>query len=96
MSTAAAAIPVYYQDPSDVLDYSFDWTTFLAGDTISTSTWPVLSDLTQVGSPTSASGITTIFLAAPAAGVVYTVTNRIVTVGGRTKEQSLRIIGRQA
>jgi hypothetical protein len=84
-------------DPSDDLDYSFNWSEWLAdvpdgdeADTISTSIWSVSGDDASLAGndATNDNTSTTIWLSGGTAGVDYTVTNRIVTAGGRTKELS--------
>lgn len=83
------------KDPGSTLDYSFDWTAWLAtsaGDAIASSTWtnPGLT----AGVATFAAGVTTVYLSGGVAGIIYTVTNTIVTTGGRTEKRSFRIIGK--
>ena len=68
----------------DILDYEIPWSTWLASDTITTSTWTVPTGITKVidtNSTTSA----TIWLSGGTAGVEYMLKNKIVTAGGRTK-----------
>lgn len=84
------------KDPSAVLDYGLDWTTWLAGDTINTSTWTVSAGITKTSEsvdPTNKA--TTIWLSGGTAGVEYDIVNRIVTVGGRTDERTIRVIVRE-
>lgn len=86
------------KDPNDVLDYGIDWLGtaddqgFLYGlsDTISTSTWIVPTGITK-DSDSNTTTATTIWLSGGMAGTSYTLINRIVTVGGRTKDQSIKI-----
>jgi hypothetical protein len=84
------AICKFTKDPDALLDYGFNWATWLSTDTISTSTWYVPDDLTNEsdGETTTA---TTIWLSGGTRGVTYTVTNRITTAGGRTDERSFQI-----
>jgi hypothetical protein len=91
-------IPVIIKDPAAELDYGFDWATdgwLATGETVTTSTWTVAAGLVQAASGISAGKVTTVWLSGGVAGTDYTVTNRIVTSGGRTDERSLTIRVRQ-
>lgn len=81
-------------DPSAVLDYAVDWSAWLdaAEDAISTSTWTIPAGLSQASpSPSHADGKATVWLGGGQVGRTYSVTNRIVTTGGRTDERSLTL-----
>lgn len=78
------------KDPNAVTDFQIDWTDWLNGDTISTSTWTVETGITQ-DSESETTAITTIWLSGGTAGVTYTVTNRIVTAAGRTDDRSIAV-----
>ena len=80
----------FTKDPDAVLDYAIDWSRWLGSDTIQTSTWTVPSGLTEVSSEHTSTTVT-IWLSGGTAGQTYTVTNRIVTAGGRTDERSIYI-----
>lgn len=82
------------KDPDSTLDYTIDWTAWLGTDTISTSTWTIGSGLTKQ-TDTKTSKTATVWLTGGTAGTDYTATNRIVTVGGRTDERSMRVQVRQ-
>lgn len=77
----------YIKDPSAVLDYGFDWTDWLDGDTIATSTWTAPTGLT-VASHSNTTTTTLAWLSGGTAGQVYSVVNRVVTAGGRTDDRS--------
>lgn len=80
----------FAKDPHAVLDYSVDWTRWLAGDEIATSEWIVAAGITkasETNSPTKAM----VWLSGGAAGQSYSVTNRIMTTGGRTEDRSFTI-----
>jgi hypothetical protein len=77
----------FTKDPDAVLDYSVDWTRWLAGDQIATSTWTVPDGIEKTAD-THAPDKTTIWLRGGTAGQSYSVTNRITTTGGRTDERS--------
>ena len=82
----------FTKDPDAVLDYSVDWSLWLAGDQISTSQWTLepATDL-QVAADTNTTTRTVVWLRGGVAGTTYLATNRIVTVGGRTDDRSLSI-----
>jgi hypothetical protein len=81
---------VRVKDPDAVLDYQFDWSDWLGSDTVSTSTWTVPTGITKV-TDTKTTTTTTIWLSGGTAGNEYTITNRIVTAGGRTEDRSFLI-----
>lgn len=79
------------QDPAATLDYQFNWAEWLAGDTISASTWTADDGLT-VASSAFTNVLTTVWLSGGAVGLTYAVTNHITTAGGRTDERTLSIV----
>lgn len=79
------------KDPNAVLDYYFDWSTWLNGDTIATSTWIVPAGLTMA-SESETSTRTTIWLSAGIFPERYKVVNRITTAAGRTEDRTLLVI----
>jgi hypothetical protein len=80
----------YTKDPNSTLDYSWDWTAWLAGDTIVTSQWLVPAALrkTQDSNDTTS---TTVWLKGGPLGQTYEVTNRITTAAGRVDERSFKL-----
>jgi len=82
----------FNKDPQAVLDYTIDWTKWLdeVGDSIATSTWIVPTGLTKV-TETNTTKLATVWLSGGTAGTNYTVTNRIMTVAGRTDDRSITI-----
>jgi hypothetical protein len=84
---------IFVKDPGDTLDYQIDFTDWLDGDTISSSSWavsptgPTLSAQSVNGPNT----ITTCWVAGGTHGKDYQLTNTIVTTGGRTKQKSMTI-----
>lgn len=79
------------KDPSDVLDYTRDWSTDLVtGETISTSTWTVPTGITK-DSDSNDDDTATIWLSGGTHGTDYEVANKIVTSAGRTYERTFRI-----
>jgi hypothetical protein len=83
----------YEKDPDEVIDFPFDWSGRLDGDTIATSTW-VLENLTEVSTAATFTA-TTIFVSGGSLGTTGKITNRITTDGGRTWEKTIRIAVRE-
>lgn len=81
---------LFKKDPAAILDYSIDWSLWLNGDTIATSSWTVPAGLTKQ-SDTNNTSSTTVWLSGGTLGQTYTVTNRITTANGRTDERSILI-----
>ena len=82
----------FTKDPDAVLDYSVEWSAWLAGDEISSSAWlleqgAAIEQVTDAHTATK----TTIWLRGGDAGTTYLVTNRIVTVGGRTDDRTISV-----
>lgn len=75
------------KDPQAKLDYYVDWTTWLGEDTIQSSTWTVPNGLVKVSEHLTG-GVATVFVRGGIAGQQYTLTNAIVTVGGRADDRS--------
>lgn len=85
----------FSKDPSAVKDYIVNWVAWLAGDTITTSTWAVSPSGLTALSPTNTTTTATVWLSGGTDRVLYQVTNRIVTVGGRTEEHSIYVYVRE-
>jgi hypothetical protein len=77
------------KDPDDVLDYEFDWTSKLYGDTIHSSTWIVPAPLTK-NSDSHTDGKVTIWLSGGTEGATYKLKN-LVTTRGRTMVQTFKL-----
>lgn len=76
----------------ETLDFGFDWSRLLRGDTISVSTWIVPDGLSQPAASSTAGDRTTVWLAGgSAAGRCHEVVNSITTTGGRTHRRTLRL-----
>lgn len=89
----------FYLDPDDYLDFGFDYTAWLDGDTITASTWaiePNDNTLTTSNPTFDPAGKTTIWLADGTPGVVYKVVNHITTAAGRQKTRSFKVTSREA
>lgn len=83
-------IQQFVKDPNEVLDYTFDWSTWLNGDTISTDTVTVATGLTKNSDSNTTTGVT-VWLSGGTAGNNYNVTSQIVTAAGRTAERTIVI-----
>jgi len=82
----------FTKDPDAVLDYSVDWSAWLAGDQISSSEWLLENGATiEKVSDTFTQSKATVWLRGGDAGASYPVTNRIVTAGGRTDDRTFSI-----
>lgn len=82
---------IYVQDPNAVLDYNIDWSAWLNGDTISTSTWTTHPDLTTSNASMTTT-VATVFLTGGTNGKTYKVRNRITTTNGRTDDETFDVI----
>jgi hypothetical protein len=82
----------FEKDPSEVLDFMFDWSAQMTADsdTIASHTVTVPSGITKNSSANSTTAVTT-WLAGGTAGTEYEVTCQVVTAGLRTHERSARI-----
>lgn len=79
------------KDSDDILDYEFGWDRFLpAGDTIETSTFEVVSGTCTLGAydDSHTDDTATVWVSGGTAGGTCEILNRIVTVGGRQKDQT--------
>lgn len=83
-----ADTPRFFKDPDAILDYSVDWTDWLNGDSISSSSWVTPAGIT-VDSDNHNGSVATVWLSGGTEGQSYTLVNRIVTSLGRTQDQSI-------
>lgn len=72
--------------PDEVRDYRHDWTNYLDGDTIATSTVTVSDDLTLDDDENDTTSVT-VWLSGGESGTLGRVTNTITTAGGRTETE---------
>jgi hypothetical protein len=80
------------KDPSAVLDYPFDWSSWLeSSETISSHTVTVDSGITK-DSDSESSGIVTVWLSGGTAGKIYEIACEITTNLGRTDERTINIV----
>jgi hypothetical protein len=80
------------KDPDEVVDYDIDWSDQMTADsdTISTSTWTVPTGITKDSSSNTTTR-TKVWLSGGTTGETYTLLNRVVTAGGRTLDQSVKL-----
>ena len=84
------------KDPDEVLDYILDWTSRLESDTILSSQWfidvnsesPLVIDDDDISVDFKK---TVVWLSSGQSGFSFTLRNRIITNGGRTMEQSVKL-----
>lgn len=81
---------MFLKEPTEVLDYRIDWSDWLDGLTISTSTWAVPSGVTSEDE-TNTSTITLIRLSGGTWGETYELQNTIVASNGETETRSILI-----
>jgi hypothetical protein len=91
------------KDPNEVLDYSLDWqpSEVATGrfprlddeDTILTSTWSIISaaPTLEIENDSNDDTTTTVWLSGGTLGANYELLNRIVTLGGRTMDQTCKL-----
>lgn len=81
-------------DPDAKLDYSVDWSDWLAaGETIVSAAWTVPDGLTQ-GDPYAASAtgtVATVWISGGTAGTEYVITCHVVTSAGREDDRSITL-----
>jgi hypothetical protein len=85
------ASKLFTKGPAEVLDYQVDWSLWLGTDTISTSAWAIATGLTA-GTTSNTTTTATTWVSAGTDGRRYTMTNTIVTAGGRTAIRTLELL----
>lgn len=82
-------------DPTEVLDFGFDWSRILRGDTIDTSEWTLHGGQSEDQASSFSGAKTTVWPTGGASSGIFAgpnhlaCTNKIVTAGGRTYERTL-------
>lgn len=82
------SFPKYTQDPEADLDYKEDWTAWLAGDTIVSSSWSCDDAAITLHDDAFDASVTTVFARGGVVGQSYTIINHIVTALGREDDRS--------
>lgn len=85
--------PDFEIDPDSTDDFEFNLAPELDGDTISSVDFLLPDGLTEVSSSNTTT-TATIFVSGAQCGLVYRITCRYVTAGGRTRDKTIRVIGR--
>lgn len=80
----------FIKDPQAKLDYGVDWSDWLAGDTISGSSWSAETGIT-VDASSHTDTVATVWLSGGTVGGSYKVTNHITTLGGREDELTITV-----
>lgn len=83
-------IATFAKDPAAILDYAFDWSSFLGDDTIATSTWTLDAGIVKAAEFLSR-GLAIIWLSSGTAGTNYNITNHITTGNGRADNRTFRV-----
>jgi hypothetical protein len=79
------------KDPQAVLDYTWNWATWLNGDTIATSDVSVVDSGITLASQANSTTAVTAWFSGGTAGRSYAVRNRITTAAGRTNDATIYI-----
>lgn len=83
---------VHLKDPASVLDYQFDWSTYLiSAEVITTSTWAVTPPGLNIDSDSNTDTAATVNVSGGTLRQIYRLTNKIVTDANRTIERSFII-----
>lgn len=78
-------------DPSEDLNYSFNWATRLGAATISTSIWAISPTGPTIDTTSNTSTVTTAFVSGLTRGEVYRLINTVTTSTGTTERDSVTI-----
>lgn len=81
----------WIKDPDAVLDYTFNWTTWLADASDEIVSYEVFADGVTVDSHFRIDGQVTAWVSGGTVGATATVTNRIVTSAGRTEDRTIKL-----
>lgn len=80
----------FVKDPDATLDYGWDWSAWLDGDTIATAE-VLAEDGITVDSDSATATTVTVWLSGGTVDEEYRVTSRITTGGGRTDDRTMTI-----
>lgn len=92
VTVGGVSFPQIEKDVDDILDYPLSFATWLADieDTIDSATVIVPTGITLFDTEYTTTHVIG-WLSGGTAGVIYPVVYRIVTAGGRTKDQTIRV-----
>ena len=81
---------IFLKDPGSVIEHAVDWDAgYLAGRTISQSSWNAAPIGLTLASPRQSGGRTAISVSGGLAGSVYRVVNRVTLSDGSSDERTL-------
>ena len=81
---------IFLKDPGGVIEHAVDWDAgYLAGRTISQSSWQAVPAELTLGAPRLLAGRTAVTLSGGVAGRVYRVSNRVTLSDGSSDERTL-------
>lgn len=86
--------PDFELDPDATEDFTFNLAPELDGDTVSSVDFLLPDGLTEESSSNTTT-TATIFVSGAQRGRVYRITCRYTTAGGRTRDKTIRVIGRE-
>lgn len=80
----------FVHDPDAVLDYSVDWSAWLAGDTIASAAWTSTAGVTILDdpAPTVEGSVAKVWLSGGTTGQRESVTCHVVTAEGREDDRT--------
>lgn len=82
----------FTKDPSAVLDYLFDWTSWLTtGETLTASTMTATTGITLTPPPTNTTTTATVWLTGGTLGTAYQITNHVTTSAGRQDDRTITV-----
>lgn len=85
-------ITPFIQDPDAVLDYPFDWSVYLGGDTIATSQFIADSGIMVESDAILDPSNTVVWLSGGTKGKRYAITNHVLTTGGREDDWTIYVL----
>lgn len=84
----------YVKSTAGVLNYTIDWTTWLDGDTIATSTWAIDNNdagSLVIDSESETTAAATATISGGTKGKTYEITNTITTAAGLTDTRTMAL-----
>lgn len=82
----------FIHDPNAKLDYPFDWSIYLGGDTISASNFSANDPGIVIESDEFDDTSATVWLSGGTVDKRYAITNHVTTVGGREDDWTIYIL----
>lgn len=93
MSTTPQFLQTFIKDPDAFLDYTLDWSQWLQGDSILSTSFTITGDdaVLQIGFATTTPTTATVWLSGGTDGALYGVTCEVTTAQGRIDDRSFQI-----